>query len=369
VSVRPVVLLDASLLAIPNSAGTANQAEAILGRVIDWARCLHSHSAVRVAQLSDTADMLATLGYFPSEPNIRALLSMFALEHVYSVEDIRRPINALLERATPFLGVFGCEVLKPSTISTKPEILDKYEKPLRIAGARTLSSILSAALARRLDLRGLIFAALGLPSPNFDCLEIRCQVEEIQISGVCDHLHAPFSAYGEVNLAWSYEELLTNQSAAEVWKSAQDARDIHLAVALEVLGMLRKTTPGAQLTSIPEFHIGSCFYDSICRNKAGPKGGFADTVREACARVVLGAPKNLVKPFLIAKPGNRKKLQPAIRPDGSSGFRTHISKSHEGIRMMFWQRGDRSVEFANIGSKNELVIESGADEEKISRSW
>ena len=62
----PVVALDASLLAVPNTANDQTQAEEILGRIIDWAGCLRPTAAVRIARAYDVADVLAVAGVFPS---------------------------------------------------------------------------------------------------------------------------------------------------------------------------------------------------------------------------------------------------------------------------------------------------------------
>jgi hypothetical protein len=69
-------------------------------------------------------------------------------------------------------------------------------------------------------------------------------------------------------LAWSYEDLLTSLSPHDVWTAAEESRDIHLAIGLEALRILRATSQRADLKSVPAFAIGSGFYDSLVRNSA-----------------------------------------------------------------------------------------------------
>ena len=40
-------------------------------------------------------------------------------------------------------------------------------------------------------------------------------------------------------------------------------------------------------------------------------------------------------------------------------FRTHINKSNEALRLMFWKLNDGRLEFANVGPKGEEEIQMG----------
>jgi hypothetical protein len=134
------------------------------------------------------------------------------------------------------------------------------------------------------------------------------------------------------------------------------------------LGILRATNPDASLSAVPVFEIGSGFYESLVRNNAGPNGGFAASVREVCARLVLGSPKYEVRDFLISRPGKKGKMRPLVRA-GDTAHRTHITKRHEALRLMLWTRSGGALEFANIGPKSELRIDMGVPESRIGKSW
>ena len=72
-----------------------------------------------------------------------------------------------------------------------------------------------------------------------------------------------------------------------------------------------------------------------------------------CAQIVLGCPKNELKPFR-ANPAPSAPQH--VRADGALAFRTHLTKHGAGYRLMYWQRTDGVIEFANIGVKHELII-------------
>jgi hypothetical protein len=357
------------LLAVPNSAVDANEAESIIERVIDWARCLQPDSTVRLTQLSDTADILATLNCFPSHPNIEALLCMYKLEHVYSVDLVRKAINGLLDRARPLVDVLGCEAEAHSNCSTDPVLLGTYDDALKSSAERMLASIVGAAVLLRKDAGTICFAALGIPTSEHLSLQFRCEIGKMKPSPVLMQCYFPIGAFGQIALAWSYEALLTRLSPADVWEHASDGTGIHLAITLEALSILRSTNPAIGLNAVSKFAVGGDFFDSLERNNAGPNGRFADAVREACARLILGLPKYEVTDFLISRSGKKGKMRPLIRQDGAAGRRTHISKRHEALRLMVWECQARFIELANIGPKNELRMDSRVPERRIINSW
>jgi hypothetical protein len=360
--VRPVVALDAALLAIPNSASTGNEAETILGRVVDWSAYLESDSAIRIAQLSGTADTLADLNFFPNPADIDALLTMFALKHVYTVEDIRYSISVILDRAPYFCDLLGSEVRRVSFCAAEPDVLNDYDAGLRPAGERILSSTACASLIHSEELGDILFAALGSRKSDARSVNVHCDIDELVSHFKLTNLYLPVGTSGTVQVAWSPEDVLTRLSPEAIWKRADDCLDIHLAINLEALAIKRSMTPGALPNMVPGFYIGSEFYASLLRNAAGPGGVLADTVRETCARLILGNAKYAVKPLL-------KGRKTKIRQDGAVAFRTHVTKHHAGIRLMFWKRTDNVFELANVGPKNELTIEEGVSQGLVRRSW
>ncbi len=359
---RPVVALDAALLAIPNSASTESEAETILGRVVDWSACLQSDSAIRIAQLSGTADTLADLNFFPNPADIDALLSMFALKHVYTTEDIRQSINAILDRAPHLCDLLGSEASRVSFCAVDPNVLIHYDAGLKPAGERILSSAVCVSMVRSEELSDILFAALGTRSSHAKFVHVQCDIDELVANPEPTNIHPPVGTYGTVQLAWSYQDVLLRLSSRAIWERADDGLDIHLAISLEALAIRRSMMPGALPNSVPAFQVGSDFYASLKRNEAGPGGALADTVRETCARLILGNSKYVARPLL-------KGRKTRIRYEGAEAFRTHVTKHHAGIRLMFWKRTDNTIELANIGPKNELTIDAGVPERLVRRSW
>ena len=55
--------------------------------------------------------------------------------------------------------------------------------------------------------------------------------------------------------------------------------------------------------------------------------------------------------------GRMGKPDQLVRGDGARAFRVHVTSGKEAIRLMFWKKGNK-IEFANVGVKHELLIET-----------
>jgi hypothetical protein len=208
-----------------------------------------------------------------------------------------------------------------------------------------------------------------------DTIGFRCQVDAVALTKG-KTIDGVMSAFGTISLADSYHRLVEQLSPDSIWTQATGPSSIHLGISLEALSILKVTNPEATLSSIPYFAVGTNFWNSLIANKSGPGGVFSDVVRETCARIVIGKPKYPIGKFLKRPASKRGKWGQAVRDDGARGFRTHVAKHHEALRLMFWEitktvgSDQRTyLEFSNIGPKYELAIVSGALEGRTDRSW
>jgi len=119
---------------------------------------------------------------------------------------------------------------------------------------------------------------------------------------------------------------------------------------------------------LPAFSIGSNFFQSICENQSGPQSRYGSIVLESCARVVLNTPKNSIDPFMK---GQRSKSEDQwVRErDQALAYRTHVTKSGEGLRLVFWRTPSNLVEFANVSVHNDLSLLEGVAAQLTCRSW
>jgi hypothetical protein len=341
------VAIDAALIAVPSLAVDVNEAESIIGRIIYWSKIVRAEGPVRYLQLSDVAETLAKANCFPSGPNIRALLELFELDHVYSSEDIRRSVNLLLEKTEAFSDVLGIEVIEFSNNFELPDLKRLYADEYLYESVVRL--LLSSACATLVNASNVTFLVCGLAqAPRI--IKYQSQIDDCVATMAVEGFCWPISVFNtSIKLVSSVDDLALTVGSLSLWNMAASAAMIHLAVATRALEISMGSGTGATLATIPSFAIGSEFLTSAFACNGGPDGTHTEVIIDACARLIIGKPKNRVRSF-----GTKMRQR-----DGASAFRLHVTKRHEALRLMFWKTPGNVIEIANIGVKSEEIIENG----------
>jgi hypothetical protein len=350
------VAIDSALVAVPGLAANEQEAEIIVQRIIYWSRAVRGRAAVQFVQLSNVSEILAQANCFPSGPNIRALLQLFNLNHVYSSEDVRQSVNAILQFAHHAAEIWGVEVLRNSNCQEIPDLTAHYIVPTLYEAAIKL--LTSAACAKIRQRNNETYLACGVPSLNED-VHLRCQIDDISIASPWDGVSIPFSVATSIGVIGDIEDLALRVGSGALWNMADGPIQAHFAIATRIAETRRESGLPAKLHTVPSFVLSSEFWPSVLSNNGGPNGTHASVVVDACARLVSGQPKNRITPF-----GGQKRAR-----DGALAFRTHVTKRHEALRLMFWKCSGNVIELANIGPKNELTIQEGRHELAVKGSF
>ncbi len=363
-----VVAIDASLLAVPNLATTKTQVEIIVQRINHWSGSTLATGLVQIVQLKDTFGIVALANCVPTGENVRAFLQLHELDSVYSSEDIRRSINTILDRAPFILDELGLEAQKCTCISISPELACIYKDQhpmlnsvsrlhLYSGTLRALASLLASTSARE---AGPMFFASGIANSPSHPVRVRIQVDEIHLATGFSEIVGAFSVAGEIPFTCSMQESALTYGSGSLWNRASDAKGIFFAIITRALEIRRSAGSDENLEHIPRFAVGSEFWASLLRVRAGPNSQHGRLVLDTCARVILAIPKYELKPF-FGKASSRhgSTEQSRRRTDSALAERTHIAKGHEALRLMVWRRASGMVELANVGPKNELAIEIG----------
>lgn len=349
---------DPALLAIPNHASTQAEAEQIVHRIRYWARSCFFSTIFQGVILGDTLNILAEENFFPTTPNIVDLLSAWDLRHVYSTEDIRRSINFILERSSILEDVFGVEVTDASVCESIPNLSASVREPSLFDSSVRFLGTLSLALAVSGDKLNASVVVPGFANTIGQvCLKVTAN-EGVALE-YDEQFTFPLSICATLIFADTVDDIGNNLGAKALWDVSKNSEQLHFALMVEAVNLLRIKGLPDHPDDIRKFSIGSDFFQSASRYDAtGLSGTNCDLLREACARIVINDPKYEVSE--LKRRNNVGKLVPiARRGDGATAHRTHLQKSHAALRLMFWRLKDGSIEFANIGPKSELEILDG----------
>ena len=283
------VVIEPALLAIPPIASSEEEVEVIIDRLSAWSNCLTGGGVLRVAQMSNTTDVLGETNCWPTGPNVTALLELYGLDNVYSPIEVTRLINTILERSITVKMAVGFEVTECNPGLGQPAAT--YQAPqLETAGNNAF-----ATLATGFGMRGVFLAPANAQGP------VRFKGEVLSIStgsGMPFEITPPFSVFGSIEIVEDPKCVFDALSAIDVWNIAKTPADVHFSILLKMKEITNAGGQPTPLEMLPSFSIGSEFVESIHVNKSGVNSQYGQSVLESCARLILGMPKSTIDPFM-----------------------------------------------------------------------
>lgn len=346
----PAVAICPSLCAIPTIVSSRSEVIELVTSISRLSERVRLSNDVMFFGMDDVAEILAASGLFPVSQGIARLLAESGLEHVYTVNDVRRAINTLIERPRPISSLSLTTFLIPTGISIVPEPVAEPSSLLD-AFALLLSHI--AIAFERNGCVGELSAIVTAIPPVSPTVDFKAKLELIdpplkKENNSCQTLDVAI----EVKRITDVPQLLGSLDPTTLWQTASEPVEFQLAIRLLSERLAIET--GTDLASYREFRLGPHFISSLLQWHGSGTNFYSANVLETCARIIANVPKNDLNEMTSKSITGKDK--PKVRGDGAKAFRTHISKGGEAIRLMYWLLRDGSIEFANIGSKGELEI-------------
>ncbi len=349
---RPSLIIDPSLFAMPAVIRSEEALAEFLQKLLDLSEASRDEKWFSTYYVGEALSILVRANLYPTPSVISDFISKHRLQSVYAMNDIRRAINELIQRSNYIEELSNVEFLIPQKVNTVPDILSYFATGELVEGLE-VTLCHSGLVLKKEDCAGRL--AMIITNPNVHgMIEAECIVGDILSPLFDEHLKLHFA----IPIARSAADFQEKIPPLCLWRKDSSDDEVELAIRLEALSLMRSANMASCVTDVPEFRVGRNFLDSLRRNQGIGGGKFGTTTLDCCAHLVAGIEKYRIGPIKRKSRAKGKGLVPVQRnPDGAAGRRTHISKSNEGMRLMFWQLDDGIVEFANIGPKNELIIE------------
>jgi hypothetical protein len=299
-----------------------------------------------VVLAAEAEDRLWAQNCGPGFDEIDQFVELMSLCHLFSARDLVLLYQALLDRSIRSDIACPIEVQHFSEFQATPTLPPELS-PIDLTSEteRVLSTL--AAINRVDD--GWHFGS-GLNGPANE-LEVTTTVH--QATGPRHDVLAPFPAtlVGAVRTLTSARELIAHRVSERVWQHADSPEQLHLAIMLGALDILQRTGAAPDPKALKSFSIGPAFMESLSACQCGHSGRYSGAALDLCAQLVSNTCNRPIGPF--GRPAQERRAY-----DGAAAWRVHLTKGHEGLRLMYWDSGDH-IEFANIGVKHELVIVAG----------
>ncbi|MDO9067091.1 MAG: hypothetical protein Q7W05_01385, partial [Deltaproteobacteria bacterium] len=250
-------------------------------------------------------------------------------------------INAILIEEDSF-GIDPTVIL--DRLSTNCRLA--FRDDLLIAGIKDKERVTDSTECR------LMVASGGVTEKPPSAIAVKADIHDIDLVSTDSSPKSPLpiSISQNIPVVFSHEQLIELLDIWAIWDGASNEEAVRLCIDASVKNLI---SSGVNDDEKCNFVIGSDFVSSLHKWNAASRHDYAMVTVKSCARMVLGIPKNPINEFRESAEGSAKQR---CRSDGALAFRTHMTKKGVGLRLMFWRRTDRTIEFANIGGKDELEI-------------
>jgi len=350
------VVFDPYVLCVPNPCVNLEQLEQFIGNLMGWRGFLVNQD-VRVLLSDATRCALEEDGEFPYRHVLGKLMKTLNCQ-VADIETVWRLINTVLVRVPSLEEHYGIQSILHDESKFKCEpafLLDRLKDSCRRSFVEDLNivGVVLDSNGQDEDVPTPILAssdwAIGLE--NRVVLEGEIHGLQEITAGRLSQRELPFAISREILVAVDYRKAL---AAVDMWKLWDYASSETSAIACIEKSIVEIVQSGVDGHGRRNYRLGDKFLRSLQDWGASKQRSIAMVTIESCARIVLGIPKNAVNDF---REGASSTASQLTRLDGARASRTHLTKAGVALRLMFWTLTDGTIEFANIGGKNELEIE------------
>jgi hypothetical protein len=349
----PCICIDPHLLSLPHmDRSSAEEVEEFVSAVVDWARTADGKCTTAFVS-SGVLDAIDDDGVFPWRANIIRILKQYRVisaDHETVVTAIQSLLNSA--RIDEEIGLKAL-LLDASKTAIAPVFMQtRLRTKTQSAFADQLAMVALAqnGVGQEVDHIVLGSAPAGNDMPALAYVSFVTEVADIEWKStpIGKAVVFPFAIDEKLSVFFSRNGLLEKIEPSALWPDGGDQDDARTAIDCCIARLVASGTSAND--KIP-YAIGTRFLQSAEQWGCGNKGRYNFTLIESCARIVLGIPKQDIGQFRDSVTGKQK-----LRTDGSVACRTHVTKRGAGLRLMFWRLPDGSIEFANVGDKDELAI-------------
>ncbi|MBR0554999.1 hypothetical protein J5J10_04830 [Ciceribacter sp. L1K23] len=342
------IYLDTALLAVPNYAIDAETGQELIDRIVHFSELADPDIPLQLIISSTAEETLWGSNFGPDYEQIDQFLDIMELKNFYSTNDILQRYQLLFQHCARAADVNLVEVDSLSHFSVQPQLPAASPAQLINETQRVFATAAALAVIQQPVRVGSAF--YSSPSSEYEVqatLATICGHGSGHFDPLPAHIHATVSTFTHLR------DLVSSDVADELWRIAQTAEDIHFSITLGALALQVETGEGVNVSALEKFSIGSEFVNSLQQVECWGTGRFSGTTRELCSQIVAKKCNRKINPFSLTGQHIRSF-------DSARAWRTHLTNSGLGLRLMFWQ-GKNGIEFANVDVKGGERIDTGSE--------
>lgn len=283
-------------------------------------------------------------GYFPCAKILSEAFPGGA-ECVHGAQDVAKLINNIIDDIDECSVEMTSHEIEWGSFSVEPLIKSVSEKRNQY-----VSSFLKSILSRK-ELLNEDFSIFYTQKDN----ELS-QSQNFSLSGTVVDMYPtgtvtlPLNIKEDIVAYGCLSDFISGVDGYSLYLGADNGSSLKCAFYCGCVNFLKQHF-SAESIEWDDFRIGDDFYDSLVRNQAAQGQMYSSVVYETIIQVLCRHPKNEVSQFRISADSKIQRTLGDLK-----AFRTHITSSHQALRLMFWVDSNRVITLANIGPKFEESI-------------
>ncbi len=349
----PHLCIDPHLLSLPRmDAPSTEDVEDFVSILVDWGRTIGG-SCAKAFVSSTVIDAINDDDAFPWRDKLIRFLKHHKVESA-DHETVASVVQAFLNCAfiEDSIGIKALLLDDKITEITPTFLFERLRPKTRDAFHDMLAMIVMVQHGYGQDVEQVVLASISdnNTAPELQYLSFFTEIVDFEWETNSDNrnIKRPYNINDRVSVFFSRNGLLESIEPLSLWPAKDDKSAACNAIDCCIARLVAAGT--CQKNKIL-YSIGTSFLQTAKIWECGQGGHHTFTLIESCARIVLGIPKHQIKPFYDGASGAQK-----VRNDGALACRTHLTKSGAALRLMLWNLPDGTIEFANVGAKNELII-------------
>ncbi|HEI9933571.1 hypothetical protein [Citrobacter freundii] len=311
----------------------------IINEIIDDAN-------VQVFKEYDILSEMGKVDFYPSDSYFKKIISQDK-DTRFSANDIVRTLYKLLSAAPEFSNDIDNYDIEWKPQITSP-ILSYLSEGRKLHYRNLFHKIIFQSILSQQEIYIFSIQKNSSYNANFE-VEIDAGITLIEPDVLGE---MPFNINKKVTLFGNVRDVIVKLNGYDFYKNADSIQSLKLAFYFGVLNYVSINNLKRSI-SWGDFDIGESFYKSLVDNQCAHTQKFSALLYDMVLRIICRKREDLdINPFRKSKDSKEQ-----IVFEGLNGFRCHLTKHHEGLRLMFWVDPEtRRLIFANVGPKMELVI-------------
>lgn len=337
----PSIVLDPSFFWVFSASDTEQVAETVWKTCRPWLND-DNHGATLLVH-GKSIERLQEKGLIPAFEGMRKLVERLNLAHVVSPHELSRVVDRFLSNMVTMEEMVPVPDALLEDTSFAPDELSVIED----CSLRDHSHDSAALSALNCSMGN----ALNYAFPRLSNDVVRVEIQgTVTLAESSDGTAIPAQFAHCLLLLRDPAQFRSLLKPQEIWDHAVDDAELKFAILLAAERLIDEP--------LEQFRIGAAFIASLRRNQA-IAGIFATATLAKCAQTLADVDGLSINEFKYEAVGN-KAAKVRVRPrDGAKAYRVHIPSGALGLRLMLWKLPTGNWEFANVGPKNEEMIEMG----------